>query len=130
MPSRFIQCCVEYCDKNKSGKIGPNRRGIYVLYKGDLKSKQYVVRYIGMTDSSIRKRLTKHKIKKKDWTHFSAYAVWPNITKEEIRELEGLFRHIFRKDGRTIVLNLQRRYKGLKTTRDPIQWRKWTESLF
>lgn len=128
--SRFIQCCVEYCDKTKSGRIGAKRRGIYVLYKCNSKSEQCEVRYIGMTDFSIRNRLAKHKRKKKDWTHFSAYAVWPNVSKDEIRELEGLFRHIFRKDRRTIVLNLQRRYKDLKTTKDLMRWKKWTEFPF
>ncbi|GAF97179.1 unnamed protein product, partial [marine sediment metagenome] len=32
------------------------------------------------------------------WTHFSIFEVWENITENEIKELEGLFRQIYRKD--------------------------------
>src|SRR5205085_655002 len=94
--------------------------------------KQFEVRYIGMTGSSIKKRLESHarsKKRSKYWTHFSAYAVWPNITEEEIRELEGLFRHLYRYDRQASILNLQRKYKGLKgiTTKNPMQWRERTD---
>jgi hypothetical protein len=62
----------------------------------------------------MRGRLFKHaKSKKKGdlWTHFSAYEVWENIRDKEIVELEGLFRHIYRKDSGANALNIQRRFK-------------------
>jgi hypothetical protein len=135
---RLIQCGLEFCDRSRYNEVGGECRGIYVLYQENLenngpKSKQYDVVYVGMTDSSIRRRLRTHaKSKRKSgWTHFSAYAVWPNITKEEIQELEGLFRHLYRHDSRANVFNLQRRYKALQgiTTKNLAQWREWTESI-
>lgn len=132
MASRLIQCCLEYRPQSESGLIGRERRGIYVLYK-QVSPTHFEVRYIGMTTSSIRGRLAKHKRNKQkrtEWTHFSAFAVWPNITEDEIRELEGLFRHIFKKDEETIVLNLHRGFKGLKRARDSAEWREWTDTPF
>ena len=40
--------------------------------------------------------------------------VWDNIREEEILELEGLFRHIYRKDARANKLNKQRGFAKLK----------------
>lgn len=134
MPLRLIQCCLEFCDKSRFNEVDTKRRGIYVLYKYDERhgSKNYNVLYVGMADSSIRARLRSHykSTRKVEWTHFSAYSVWPNITKEEIKELEGLFRHIYRYDSRANVLNLQRKYNALKgvTTKKPAEWQKWTDS--
>ena len=48
------------------------------------------------------------------WSHFSAFEVWDNIRDEEITELEGLFRHIYRRDAHAMALNKQRGYKALK----------------
>jgi hypothetical protein len=48
-----------------------------------------------MSRSGVKSRLTAHdKSKKKrgNWSHFSVYSVWPNISDAEIEELEGLFR--------------------------------------
>jgi hypothetical protein len=62
----------------------------------------------------IRGRLTSHvksKRKGKRWTHFSAFEVWDNIRQEEVAELEGLFRHIYRKDPDANRLNIQRGFK-------------------
>jgi hypothetical protein len=38
-----------------------------------------------------------------------------NITEAEVAELEGLFRHIYRKDTKANPLNEQRGFKKLKT---------------
>jgi hypothetical protein len=57
------------------------------------------------------------------WTHFSMYAVWPNVTEAEIAELEGLFREIYRKDKRANALNRQRRCRQLQNVRI----RDWNE---
>jgi hypothetical protein len=128
---RLIQCGLEFCEIDKYQQVGGDYRGIYVLYKKN--KEKFDVVYVGMTDSSIRRRLRTHaKSKRKaGWTHFSAYAVWPNITKEEIKELEGLFRHLYRHDSRANVFNLQRRYKALQgiTTKKIPQWKEWTESI-
>jgi hypothetical protein len=88
---------------------------------------KFDVVYVGMADGSagIRARLKTHansKRKRKLWTHFSMYAVWPNITEAEIAELEGLFREIYRKDKRANALNRQRRCRQLQNVRV----RKWT----
>jgi hypothetical protein len=40
--------------------------------------------------------------------------VWDNITEAEVSELEGLFRHIYRKDTRANPLNVQKGFKKLK----------------
>jgi len=132
---RLIQSCWEYVERNDFSNIGPKRRGIYVLYehkrnrvKGRLKD-FYDVLYIGMTNSSIRARLRSHNKKKRKWTHFSVYVVWPNITNEEIEELEGLFRHLYSKDSRANVLNSQKRYRALRSvkTTNKEQWKIRTD---
>ena len=139
MTLRLIKCCLEFQPRTEIRQVGGDRRGIYVLYRkhGYIKSdrgkkrERYDVLYVGMADASIRMRLRSHSKskRKKMWTHFSAYAVWPNITREEIRELEGIFRHLYRRDGRANKLNIQRSYKALwkiraKTTRE---WQKQTQ---
>lgn len=123
MALRLIQCYLEYRLRSKSeiSSVGSERRGIYILYKKEPRRRKkkpyYNVLYIGMTDSSVRVRLRSHNRKKTDWTHFSVYAVWPNVTKEEIRELEGLFRHIYRDDSQANVFNRQRKFKALGNIR-------------
>ena len=69
----------------------------------------------------LRGRLMSHarsKRKGKLWTHFSVFAVWDNIRDEEIRELEGLFRYIYRKDSAANSLNIQRGFKRARRIRD------------
>ena len=73
----------------------------------------------GTKTASIRGRLRTHERRKGDlWTHFSIYEVWDNIREEEIRELEGIFRHIYRLDSRANRLNKQRAFKKLKKIQD------------
>ena len=91
--------------------------GIYVLYDYDGKQNKYNVVYVGMARVGIRGRLWSHArslTKQNLWSHFSAFEVWDNIRDEEIAELEGLFRHIYRRDSQAMVLNKQRGYKQLK----------------
>ena len=97
----------------------PNRvRGIYVLFNEEKSGHMNVV-YIGMArgeSSGAKGRLKSHKRnqkKQKLWTHFSVFEVWDNISKQQIEELEGLFRHIYRKDANANNLNIQRSYKPL-----------------
>ncbi len=91
-------------------------RGIYVLYR-NAAGKHMDVVYVGMArgdNSGARGRLRSHKKNKPDlWTHFSVFKVWDNITKEQVQELEGLFRHLYRLDTRANELNVQKTYKPL-----------------
>jgi len=101
-------------------------RGIYVLYAEDKKHEKYNVMYIGMARArvsrgGIRNRLFRHSRSSRKghlWSHFSIFAVWDNIRDEEIAELEGLFRHLYRYDAKANILNVQRRYKPMRKIRD------------
>lgn len=137
---RLIQRCAEWIPRDKIKEIPRRRRGIYVLYRkrgrlparrprGKYHPDRYDVLYVGMADSSMRARLRSHakSKRKKAWTHCSVYEVWPNITEDEIRELEGLFRHIYRRDGRANMLNLQKSFQAMRRIRerDFKRWRDW-----
>jgi len=105
-------------------------RGIYVLYKYRPRIKKYDVVYVGMTTAGngggVRGRLRNHKRRKAGmWTHCSVYAVWDNIRDEEIVELEGLFRHLYRFDSKANALNVQKGFRKLKLLKDNEveQWR-------
>jgi hypothetical protein len=51
--------------------------------------------YVGMSASGIKGRNQRHKRSKMTrWTHFPVFEVWDNISPDEIKELEGLFRHM------------------------------------
>ena len=91
-------------------------RGIYVLYRHIPRSGAYDVVYVGMaTRGGIRARLKLHRRRKRNlWTHFSLFEVWDNIGKDEITELEGLFRQIYSRDRRANALNKQRSFKKLR----------------
>jgi hypothetical protein len=66
------------------------------------------------TRGGIRGRLRSHRRKKKDlWTHCSVFEVWDNIRDDEIAELEGLFRHLYRHDSAASTLNKQRSFKAM-----------------
>lgn len=124
---KLVKRCVEFCEIDELREIPSNTRGIYVLFKRsrrfDKRLKKwrdkYDVVYIGMargTTSGAHSRLYAHsKSKKGAWTHFSLFEVWDNITEAEVAELEGLFRHIYRKDTKANPLNEQRGFKKLKT---------------
>ena len=74
--------------------------------------------YVGMAwagrRGGIRGRLARHAAAKEGWTHFSVFEVWDNIRNEEVAELEGLFRQIYRRDQRANRLNAQRSFKKMK----------------
>ena len=101
-------------------------RGIYVLYKQRPRIERFDVVYVGMTlggKGGIRSRLKRHKRRKLDlWTHCSIFEVWDNVRDDEIIELEGLFRHIYRYDSRANRLNRQRGFRKLKMIRDNKFW--------
>jgi hypothetical protein len=122
---RLIKRSAEYIERSLDNiKPVPKRtRGIYVLYKkspNKLKPKgdAYDVVYIGMAGGEIKAgiggRLRSHHKKKKGWTHFSVFEVWDNIREEEVRELEGILRHIYCKDSRANILAKQKSFNKLK----------------
>jgi len=54
------------------------------------------------------------------------FEVWDNIRDDEIVELEGLFRHIYRDDSRANTLNVQRRFRPLDRLKDA-EIESWAE---
>ncbi|MHB0961790.1 MAG: GIY-YIG nuclease family protein [Gemmatimonadaceae bacterium] len=118
---RLIKRCAEYLEGDQVLKLPRGLRGIYVLYKRRLHKGGYSfdVVYVGMASKGgIRSRLKSHRRKKAGlWTHFSIFEVWENIRDDEVRELEGLFRHLYRDDSKASPLNLARGYKALRRLR-------------
>jgi hypothetical protein len=114
-PLKLIKLCRLYIERGNWKPIPHITRGIYVLYKARSgKAKTFDVLYIGVggtsrnATSGIRSRLRNHDKNKPDWTHYSFFEVHDNISREEIRELEGLFLWIFRHDSRVRLANVQR----------------------
>ena len=123
---RLIKRSAEYIPKDEARRLPRELRGIYVLYKQHRNRgrDKYDVLYVGMAAAGrrggLRSRLISHarsKRKGKLWSHFSAFEVWDNIRDAEVAELEGLFRHIYRKDSAANALNLQRGFKKAKSVR-------------
>ena len=127
---RLIKNCVEFLSKDEIKQLPPLTRGVYVLYKYRPKTKKYDVVYIGMAGgqkkSGIDKRLRSHRrTKGEHWSHFSAFEVWDNIREEEVRELEGILRHIFRKDSKANTLGIQKSFKKLTRIRKKTKAGDW-----
>ncbi|HWP91198.1 MAG TPA: GIY-YIG nuclease family protein [Thermodesulfobacteriota bacterium] len=121
---KLIKKCAEFVEQEKIESLPRGLRGIYVLYKHHSKKgkDKYDVLYIGMARAGrrggIRGRLKSHRRRKgNSWSHFSAFEVWDNIRDEEVTELEGLFRHIYRRDTKANSLNVQKAFKKLKRVR-------------
>ncbi|MCL4246157.1 MAG: GIY-YIG nuclease family protein [Candidatus Dadabacteria bacterium] len=125
---RLIYRCAEYKERNQIKEVPRCTRGIYALYKYRRKINRYDVVYVGMAQgkAGILGRLRAHNRWKNQWTHFSIFEVWANITQQEVEELEGLFRHIYRSDTHTNALNVQRKYKKLIKVRnnDTTTWKR------
>jgi hypothetical protein len=128
---RLVRRCAEFIPKDNRTQLPRRLRGIYVLYRhraargAHSPRGWYDVLYVGMATAGrrggLRGRLMSHarsKRKGRLWTHFSVFEVWDNIRDEEIRELEGLFRHIYRMDSAASGLNIQRGFKRLRRIRD------------
>jgi len=128
-PLRLVKRVAEFRARDQVKLLPKQQRGIYVLYKlHSVRGRNhYDVLYVGMARSGIKGRLISHarsKRKGKLWTHFSAYTVWENIRDEEIIELEGLFRHIYRRDSKANALNIQKGFRKLGTVRQN-NLKKW-----
>jgi hypothetical protein len=120
---RLIMRWAENQPREEITNIPARTRGLYALLKKRVKLKnKYDVVYIGMAATGgIKSRLRSHarsESKRDLWTHFSIFEVWPNITASEVEELEGLFRHIYRKDTRANRINRQRSFKKLSRIRN------------
>jgi hypothetical protein len=123
---RFFKRCAEFLSKDLIRDIPLNTRGIYSLMIK--KNNIYETVYIGMAGgekAGIRGRILSHsksnkknKDKNTSWTHFSIYEVFDNINNQEIREIEGIMRHIYSKSNSSISQNRQRSYKGLTNIKD------------
>ena len=132
---RFFKRCAEFLPRKEVTHIPRNTRGVYVLLKNEIKAKKnYQVMYVGMAGGNrtgIHGRLNSPKksgTKQKKWTHFSIFEVWDNITEPEIRELEGLLRHIFRKDREALPLNVSKRFMRLSKVRDN-RMKEWAKRV-
>lgn len=131
-PLRFIKNRSERLSKEEVSKIPGDARGIYALLCQNKRVEtRFDVVYIGMArgNMGVAGRLRSHKRSKTKsslWTHFSVYEVWDNITDAEIEELEGLFRHIYRRDGNANAINKQRSFKKLSKLRNnnPKEWNR------
>lgn len=118
---RLIKRSAEFIPKKAVKSVPQYTRGVYVLFDHNVETDDYNVVYVGMTGTGVRYRLLSHSKSRKKagkWTHFSFFEVWPNIGDDEIRELEGLFRHIYRKDAKANSLNKQGSYGKLMRARD------------
>jgi hypothetical protein len=124
---RLVRRIAEFIPKDRVSALPRRLRGIYVLYKQQAHGPRvkYDVLYVGMAAAGrrggLRGRLMSHARSRKKrnlWTHFSAFEVWDNIRDEEVAELEGLFRHIYRKDAAANALNIQRGFKKASRVRE------------
>lgn len=120
-PLRLIQQKLELIPIDKIDEIPKGLRGIYVLYRTAASDKARVphrhVVYVGMSGSGMKGRLRSHRTHKRYlWDTCSIFAVWPNVRENEIRELEGILRHIYRFDPNAQQLNAQGSYSKLKRT--------------
>jgi hypothetical protein len=117
-PMNFFKTCEEYLSKDSIMEIPKRIRGIYVLFKK--KGLKFNVIYIGLSKTGIRRKINSHyKSKKKSphWSHYSYFEVHDNISSQEIIELEGLLRHIYRKDSHANIFNAQRSHKEFRKIR-------------
>lgn len=132
-PLRLVERSAEFISRDDMKFLPRRLRGIYVFYRKCTHRgiEKYDVQYVGMATAGRSRgmlgRLTSHaksKRKTQYWTHFSAFKVWDNIRDEEVAELEGLFRHIYRRDSAANRLNIQRGFKKARLVRQD-DLKKW-----
>lgn len=124
---RLIKSALEYRQIEELNIVPRGLRGIYALYKK--RGRSYDLVYVEMSakeaSGRIRNRLYQHKRSKRiEWTHFSFYEVWDNISDHEICEMEGLFRQLYRFDSHANFYNKQQTHRPL------LKVRKDTEKVF
>ena len=113
---RLFKRRQEFVPVEEIDSLPRGMRGIYVLFKHRPRVRRFDVVYVGMAaEGGVRPRLRSHRARKKGlWTHCSVFEVWDNITHAEVKELEGIFRHIYRKDSRAARLNVHRSFARMK----------------
>ncbi len=112
--------CVEFQPRSEIMNVPPGTRGIYALLRWRPRTRRYDVAYVGMARKSAAGRLRAHARSEKKrglWTHFSIFEAFDNVRGEEIPELEGLLRHIYRMDFVANRLNTQRGFVKLRRVR-------------
>ncbi len=118
---RLIKNALEYKSIDDIDIVPAKTRGIYALYKRTRNRRNFDLVYVDMargSNTGIKGRLQSHKRHKSGlWTHFSVFEVWDNIVEAEVEELEGLFRHLFKRDANANSLNKQKSYKKLGRVR-------------
>lgn len=127
---RLIKRSAEFRGIDQVREVPRHRRGLYVLYKRRLKAgvEHFEVVYVGMARTGMRARLISHsKTKQTHWTHFSVFEVWDNVHDDEIVELEGLFRHLYRCDSKANTLNRQRKFGKAFIVRED-DFKKWDKN--
>ena len=137
---RLIRRSFELAPQSEVLHVPYGTRGMYVLYRGyrsrsaaDRGKQHFDVVYVGIAAGStigVRGRLQAHRRHKGEaWTHFSVFEVHENIRDDEVLELEGLFRHIYRYDARANRLNVAKRYAPLTRVRQRAQSDGWMDAL-
>lgn len=124
----LIKRFAEFLPKDRAGDVPAGRKGLYVLYDQPDGTNHYDVVYVGRATKGIKGRLLAHKRKEgkgERWTHFSAFEVCNDVTDEVIIELEGLIRHIFRKDSSAMRFNDQRGWKQINVVHND-KLKEWT----
>ncbi len=117
---RWVRRMAEGIPKAQYRRLGYHVRGFYALLKKVRGKDAYHVVYVGIA-KNLRKRLYEHGkwgAKRDQWTHFCAFQVWPNVIEEEIREIEGILRQIYRRDPHANRFNKQKKMWKLGRVRD------------
>jgi hypothetical protein len=117
----LVKRCGQWLEKSEYNQLPKGIRGIYALHAKKTNERFDVV-YIGMAHSrrGIKSRLAAHvrsKRKGPQWTHFSLFEVWDNLSQQEIRGLEGLVHEIYAKDTHANKLGKQRRAREIRSVR-------------
>src|SRR5438093_5263609 len=118
-PTRWVRRLAEFCPKADVDSVPRGTRGIYVLFNRR-RNGSFDVVYVGLSGSGMRGRLRSHRrssAKAKEWTHFSLFQVYDNVSDAEIAEVEGLFRQIYRNDSKANRLNIQKMHGPLRRVR-------------
>lgn len=115
---RWVRRYAELLPRSEWPDVPRGTRGFYALATEEAGTGKYRTVYVGISRTGMRGRLRTHDKNKKEWTHFTVFEVWPNVRDDEIIEIEGLFRHLYRKDPNTNLLNKARKYAALRRTRD------------
>jgi hypothetical protein len=126
---RFIRRWRRYQLRAAWSQVPKGTRGVYALYRHHGAADKYEVAYLGIAGvgkdggGGIRGRLKRHHTAETiEWTHYSAFEVHDNVTRDEIREFEALLLGIFRHDPRIRLANKQRGSKKLYELRKSSQW--------